>query len=314
MALDVTQALAGAGIYLIRNTKTQTVYVGSAVNVVKRWQAHRRSLAQKKHHSIILQRAWDKYGAAAFVFEIIEPVRNALHLKPIEQVYLDYYRRGKTYNVCARAESRRGVPASAETRKKLSVAGLGRTVSAETRSKLREQRLGVKCSAVARQNMGAAQVRRALTYTPTPATRAKMSAALQGNTHTKGRVTPDSTREKIRKAMLGRVVSEETRARQSEASRGRVCSAETRAKIAETLRNKPRKNDPAAAERASLRVAPYKRAIAQIDRVTGLVIKTYASVKDAGRAGFCVPHVTAVAQGRGRSSGGFSWAYVPGVE
>ena len=59
------------GIYAIRNLVTQKKYVGSAVCVSKRVDQHIRSLRRGRHHSIKLQRAWDKYGAAAFEFVVL---------------------------------------------------------------------------------------------------------------------------------------------------------------------------------------------------------------------------------------------------
>ena len=61
-------------IYQIRHIESGKIYVGSAINPRRRWKGHRDKLRIGKHHSIYLQHAWDKYGEAAFVFEIIEPV------------------------------------------------------------------------------------------------------------------------------------------------------------------------------------------------------------------------------------------------
>lgn len=48
------------------------VYVGSAVNLKKRWFHHRKLLRKGMHHSVHLQRAWAKYGESSFVFEVLE--------------------------------------------------------------------------------------------------------------------------------------------------------------------------------------------------------------------------------------------------
>ena len=64
----------GSGIYAIVHIETGRKYVGSAVNLTKRWNIHRHGLRNKKHHSAALQRAWDKYGEAAFSFEVLEVV------------------------------------------------------------------------------------------------------------------------------------------------------------------------------------------------------------------------------------------------
>lgn len=57
------------GIYQITNLRNGKSYVGSAVRFNSRWRLHKTQLAQGKHHSVVMQRAWDKYGEAAFEFK-----------------------------------------------------------------------------------------------------------------------------------------------------------------------------------------------------------------------------------------------------
>jgi group I intron endonuclease len=59
-------------IYEIRNIITDFVYYGVSKEVPKRWVRHKRELKGGKHHSIHLQRAWNKYGAENFSFTVIE--------------------------------------------------------------------------------------------------------------------------------------------------------------------------------------------------------------------------------------------------
>ena len=60
-----------SGIYRILNTINGKSYVGKSSNIASRWSGHRRSLRKGQHHSNHLQKAWDKYGEGAFVFEIL---------------------------------------------------------------------------------------------------------------------------------------------------------------------------------------------------------------------------------------------------
>jgi len=60
-----------SGIYAIRCVANGRVYVGSAVMIAKRWRSHRSDLNKGKHHNSPMQRAWDKYGAAQFRFEVL---------------------------------------------------------------------------------------------------------------------------------------------------------------------------------------------------------------------------------------------------
>lgn len=63
---------ADAGyVYAIRNTVNNRAYIGSTSNFKSRWHTHRSTLRRGIHHSFILQKAWDKYGEAAFAFELL---------------------------------------------------------------------------------------------------------------------------------------------------------------------------------------------------------------------------------------------------
>jgi len=59
------------GTYIIKNKQNGKVYVGSSVDITDRWGTHRRSLRKGTHHSIKLQRAWDKYGEDNFTFKVL---------------------------------------------------------------------------------------------------------------------------------------------------------------------------------------------------------------------------------------------------
>lgn len=56
------------GIYAIEHVESGKVYIGSAVDFVRRWGLHRYQLRRNKHHSNYLQHAWNKYGEGAFEF------------------------------------------------------------------------------------------------------------------------------------------------------------------------------------------------------------------------------------------------------
>jgi group I intron endonuclease len=77
------------GIYRIRNITNERAYVGSAINLSKRWVLHQSLLRRGKHHAVTLQRAWLKHGPDAFVFEILELVEDALALVAREQCWID---------------------------------------------------------------------------------------------------------------------------------------------------------------------------------------------------------------------------------
>lgn len=78
-----------SGIYAIRCCLNNHEYIGSAVNIPRRWSEHRHDLRRGTHHSPALQHAWNKHGEEAFTFIVLERVANPKRLIPIEQTYLD---------------------------------------------------------------------------------------------------------------------------------------------------------------------------------------------------------------------------------
>lgn len=63
-----------SGIYKITNKITGKCYVGSTKDFNKRWKRHFKDLREGKHHSIKLQRSYNKYGEDVFVCEVVEEV------------------------------------------------------------------------------------------------------------------------------------------------------------------------------------------------------------------------------------------------
>jgi group I intron endonuclease len=147
--------LAQGGIYAIRNTVNGKLYIGSAGNIERRFSQHRYSLKQGEHHTKALQNAWLKYGAEAFVFEVIERVSDCSQLVKIEQQWID--RLGSVvpggYNIRPIAESCRGIKHSAEVVEANRLRQLGRKASAETRAKMSEARKGREVSEETRQKI-----------------------------------------------------------------------------------------------------------------------------------------------------------------
>ena len=78
------------GIYKIENIINNKVYIGSSNNIERRWKEHIRLLNNNEHHSIKLQRAWNKYGENAFEFSVLEEC-DADRLLYLEQYYIDKF-------------------------------------------------------------------------------------------------------------------------------------------------------------------------------------------------------------------------------
>lgn len=60
-----------SGIYVIINKLTKHYYLGSSINIEKRWREHNRLLKLNKHHSRPLQSAYNKYGKGCLIYHIL---------------------------------------------------------------------------------------------------------------------------------------------------------------------------------------------------------------------------------------------------
>lgn len=101
------------GIYKIINLTNGKIYIGSAIDFRRRELEHYRGLRLNIHHSIALQRAYNKYGKENFVFEKIEycEIENLIER---EQFYIDTLL--PDYNTSKTAGSTLGVKKTEEQR------------------------------------------------------------------------------------------------------------------------------------------------------------------------------------------------------
>jgi group I intron endonuclease len=76
------------GVYKITNNKTKKIYIGSSINILRRWVEHKSELNKNTHKNDKLQKSWNKYGDENFTFTIIEECEKELLLIR-EQFYLD---------------------------------------------------------------------------------------------------------------------------------------------------------------------------------------------------------------------------------
>ena len=148
-----------SGIYRITCTVTGKIYIGSAVNLQARWRQHRNSLRHNTHHSITLQRAWNKYGEQAFTFEVLELVL-PMSLTAREQYWFKklkpFGKRG--YNIASVAGSNLGRKASLATREKLRISHLGKKQGEETKRKLSDANKDKQFSAATREKIRLAKL------------------------------------------------------------------------------------------------------------------------------------------------------------
>lgn len=111
-----TTHIKKTGIYLIYNVCSKKGYIGSSLNIYRRWVEHRTRLAAGKHPNIHLQRAWDKDKKDSFIFFLIEETHK---LDEREKFYLDSLSYNLLYN-CKNSQKprRKNYTLSEEARKK----------------------------------------------------------------------------------------------------------------------------------------------------------------------------------------------------
>lgn len=182
-----------AGVYSITNKNNSCVYIGSTSNSIKRrWGAHKSMLNNGKHHNKHLQHAWDKYGADAFEFLVLDDVTGKSSVTEHEQTWLDFHRmNGNVYNISMYVTATTlGYRHTKESRKRISESLLtnhpmrGKHFSEQAKINMR---LGIKKhgpSFLGRQH--------------TDETKSKISAALTGRTHS------DEHRRKVSIAKTGK--------------------------------------------------------------------------------------------------------------
>jgi group I intron endonuclease len=198
MKYDLTKFnyLKHKGIYAIRNGWNGKRYIGQARNVFNRWLAHKVQLRKGKHHSIKLQRAWNKDGEQSFVFEVLEIVVDN-DLTEREQWWMDHYNACKEgYNIAPIAASQSGSKRSPEFCKRLS----------EQRKQWHRDNPDMRY--VLRDYV------REHGYTEEQKQRRNTKAKA------KGRVVTEETKEKIRKSVTGFRHSEETKLKMSKSKTG----------------------------------------------------------------------------------------------
>jgi len=198
-----------SGIYLIENKVNGRKYIGSAVNIDKRWKEHRRQLTEGRHHSRFMQRCWNKHGHESFEFRTLL-LCSRDNLLFYEQALLDGWK--PEYNTAPTAGSMLGFKMPEDARAKMSEAAkrtrnfTGRKHSCESREKISQSRKGKgggPMSEERRAKIGAAHKGRVIT----PCQRAAISAKLTGTSTGRGTLTPEQVREIriLRESGLGRV-------------------------------------------------------------------------------------------------------------
>ncbi len=189
--------LEKSGVYKITNIINGKIYVGGAVCFRVRWGQHKYKLKNDKHHSIHLQRSWDKYGEENFVFKILEIVEDKEKLLKREQHWLDKTeccKREFGYNICSTAGSQ-----------------LGYKHTEEARHKMSNSHKELYKNGYVSSNLGKKHTKKS---------KKKMSLALSGKNHPiYGKNHSKKTKKKMSKTHKGKIISEESKKNMSNAQK-----------------------------------------------------------------------------------------------
>jgi len=128
--------ISNCGIYKITNTTTGGFYIGQSNNLKRRGQHHFNELQRGVHYSTHMQNAFNRYGKDCFIFTII------LYCEPEELTYyeqslVDLY--DPPYNTCKECViSVKGVKRTEEMNQKRSELFKGHSVSEQAKQKMRD--------------------------------------------------------------------------------------------------------------------------------------------------------------------------------
>lgn len=162
------------GVYAI-TSPTGKRYIGSAVDVRKRWRVHRCLLRAGTHHCKPLQQAFVKYGEGSLRFEMLENTERDALLER-EQHHIDAVPFARLYNILPQAGGTQGRVITNEMRKRLSSKLKGRKFSDETLARMRCAQKGRKQSSETVSKRAAALKGKQCSEV----TRAKISASQRG--------------------------------------------------------------------------------------------------------------------------------------
>lgn len=259
-------------VYLhIRPDKNEVFYTGIGVE-------------KRPYHTIQRSSFWKKIvknNNGIFEVEILVCDISWDSASQIERSLIKYFGRKDlgTGTLCNMTDGGDGTPGhivSAEVRKKMSLAALGKTVTMETRQKIREAQLRrPPMSDETRRKIGLSSLgnKHNLGKKASAETIAKLKIANQGNSRAKGFKHTELARYKISKARIGK--------RQSMATRNKIIKTRV------------------------LKAGFY---VEQLCKKTLCVIGSYISINEAGRiTGLSIPNISVVLSGKRKSTGGFIW-------
>ena len=224
------------GIYKITNIINNKCYVGSSVNIIGRWYTHKTELKFNKHHSIKLQRSYNKHGFDNFKYEIIEECGiETLIIR--EQYYIDLfdcYKNG--YNsVMSASCPMLGMNHSEETKEILRQKSMGnknmlnKKHTEETKDKIRKKLKGVPLSDETKLKMSKSGKERIMSDE-------QKSKIIEMNKSRIGIKLSEEHKKKLSLCKLGKKQSEEQILHRAKLNTGKKRTDESRKKISDKLK------------------------------------------------------------------------------
>ena len=134
-----------SGVYFIRNNVNGKVYVGSSIDIYRRWTTHKRELACGRHHSIKLQNSFVKHGQESFSYLLAQSSVCTKEMALLEAKWISFFDSVTNgYNINPFPYEIGLMPKSDEHKRKIGQAHIGRKLSDESKNKIRQSQLGKK--------------------------------------------------------------------------------------------------------------------------------------------------------------------------
>lgn len=142
------------GVYKIKNIVNDKFYIGSSIDIHKRWIKHKCELHKNRHHNRHLQHAFNLYGFDSFIHVVLEVCDRSI-IAEREQHYIDllfdencYNIYKKAYNVNGESHHMFGKTHTEEAKLKIKQARAKQTIthSEDTKAKISKGNIGKKIS------------------------------------------------------------------------------------------------------------------------------------------------------------------------
>ena len=136
------------GIYCIKNTVNNKVYIGSSKDIIRRTFQHFRDLKKGTHINKNLQRDFNIYGIRNFIFHILEEVDNQDDLLDTEFWWINNIDEKELYNIATSKRNRHDSISqhkrilSEQTKNRMSIAKKGKPLSEQHKKAMSESRKG----------------------------------------------------------------------------------------------------------------------------------------------------------------------------